>query len=78
MSICAVADRGDHDTFDLGAEWLGARLEVATGGHIRAEVEALRLGDMKVAAHLLGIVWNTGAADVRRVHGAARAARSVG
>ena len=27
MSICAVADQGDHDTFDLGAEWLGARLE---------------------------------------------------
>ena len=27
MSICAVADRGDHDTFDLGAEWLDAELE---------------------------------------------------
>ena len=27
MSICAVADVRDHDTFDLGAEWLQARLE---------------------------------------------------
>ena len=27
MSICAVADRADHDTFDLGADWLKARLE---------------------------------------------------
>ena len=27
MSICAVADHRDHDTLDLGAEWLDARLE---------------------------------------------------
>jgi DNA-binding transcriptional ArsR family regulator len=58
MSICAVADRGDHDTFDLGAEWLGARFE-SLPEDLRAEVEALRLGDMKVAAHLLGIVYET-------------------
>ncbi|HYK06744.1 MAG TPA: metalloregulator ArsR/SmtB family transcription factor [Gaiellaceae bacterium] len=58
MSICAVADRGDHDTFDLGAEWLQTRLETVPED-VRAEVEALRLGDMKVAAHLLGIVYET-------------------
>jgi DNA-binding transcriptional ArsR family regulator len=58
MSICAVADRDDHDTFDLGAEWLQTRLE-AVPEDVRAEVEALRLGDMKVAAHLLGIVYET-------------------
>ena len=27
MSICALGDRDDHDTFDLGEEWLKARLE---------------------------------------------------
>jgi DNA-binding transcriptional ArsR family regulator len=58
MSICAVADRADHDTFDLGAEWLQARLETLPDD-VREEVEALRLGDMKVAAHLLGIVYET-------------------
>jgi DNA-binding transcriptional ArsR family regulator len=58
MSICAVADRGDHDTFDLGAEWLQAQLE-SVPEDVRDEVDALRLGDMKVAAHLLGIVYET-------------------
>ena len=59
MSICAVADRNDHDTFDLGAEWLQARLESVPGRRPRTDVETLRLGDMKVAAHLLGIVYET-------------------
>ena len=27
MSICALVDRDDYDTLDLGAEWLQARLE---------------------------------------------------
>ena len=58
MSICAVADRGDHDTFDLGAEWLQARLE-SVPDDLREQVLELRLGDMKVAAHLLGIVYET-------------------
>ena len=58
MSICAVADVGDHDTFDLGAEWLQARLD-SIPDDLRAEVLELRLGDMKVAAHLLGIVYET-------------------
>ena len=59
MSICAVGDRGDHhDTFDLGAEWLRARLD-SVPEDVRAEVEALRLGDTKMAAHLLGIVYET-------------------
>ena len=76
MSICALADRGDHDTFDLGAEWLQAQLESVPAGP-RDEVDALRLGDMKVAAHLLGIVYETPQpADVRRLHGAARGDRS--
>ena len=58
MSICAVADQGDHDTFDLGAEWLQARLE-SVPDELREQVLELRLGDMKVAAHLLGIVYET-------------------
>ena len=58
MSVCAVAHPEDHDTFDLGAEWLRARLETIPED-LREGVEALRLGDMKVAAHLLGIVWET-------------------
>jgi DNA-binding transcriptional ArsR family regulator len=58
MSICAIAHPEDHDTFDLGAEWLRARLETVPSD-LRADVDALRLGDTKVAAHLLGIVWET-------------------
>ena len=58
MSICAVADRGDHDTFDLGAEWLETQLE-SVPDDLREQVLELRLGDMKVAAHLLGIVYET-------------------
>jgi len=58
MSICAVGDRDDHDTFDLGAEWMQARLE-SVPEDVRADVDTLRLGDMTVAAHLLGIVYET-------------------
>ena len=58
MSICAVADRDDHDTFDLGAEWMQARLE-SVPEDVRADVDLLRLGEMTVAAHLLGIVYET-------------------
>jgi DNA-binding transcriptional ArsR family regulator len=58
MSICAVADRDDHDTYDLGAEWLRARLETLPPDLVET-VEELRLGSMKVAAHLLGIVYET-------------------
>ena len=58
MSICAVGDVSDHDTLDLGAEWLQARLD-SVPDDLREEVLGLRLGDMKVAAHLLGIVYET-------------------
>jgi DNA-binding transcriptional ArsR family regulator len=58
MSICAVADRDDHDTFDLGADWLRARLETIPPDLAEA-VESLQLGSMKIAAHLLGIVFET-------------------
>jgi DNA-binding transcriptional ArsR family regulator len=58
MSICAVADPADHDTFDLGGEFLRARLE-AVAPDLRAAVDELLLGSHKVAAHLLGIVWET-------------------
>src|SRR5512145_164172 len=58
MSVCAVGDRADHDTFDLGPEWLRERLEALPPDLIEA-VDALSLGSMKVAAHLLGIVVET-------------------
>jgi len=58
MSICAVADVSDHDTFDLGPEWLQQALE-SVPADVRADVLGLRLGDLKVAAHLLGIVYET-------------------
>jgi DNA-binding transcriptional ArsR family regulator len=58
MSVCAVADREEHDTFDLGGDWLRARLETIDPD-LRDAVLELRLGTMKVAAHLLGIVWET-------------------
>jgi DNA-binding transcriptional ArsR family regulator len=58
MSICAVSDRDDHDTFDLGEEWLKARLE-AVPEDLRDTVDELMLGKLKLAAHLLGIVLET-------------------
>ena len=58
MSICAVADRSDHDTFDLGADWLREKLETVPAD-LREAVEWMLLGSHKVAAHLLGIVYET-------------------
>ena len=58
MSICAVSDRDDHDTFDLGEEWLQARL-AAVPKDLLDTVNTLMLGKLKVAAHLLGIVLET-------------------
>src|SRR6187200_285806 len=58
MSICALGDRPDHDTLDLGAEWLQARLE-SVPPDLLAGVDELQLGSMKLAAHLLGIVLET-------------------
>ena len=58
MSICALGDRADHDTLDLGAEFLTAQLE-AVPRDLMATVDELTLGSMKVAAHLLGIVLET-------------------
>ena len=76
MSICALGDREDHDTLDLGAEWLKAKLD-AVSPDLMAIVDELMLGSMKAAAHLLGIVLRDAeAADVRRVPRAARGDRS--
>jgi len=58
MSICAVADVADHDTFDLGAEFLAARRQAAPADLLEA-VDSMLLGSHKVAAHLLGIVYET-------------------
>ena len=58
MSICALGDRDDHDTLDLGAGWLKAKLETVPPDLVAA-VDELMLGSMKVAAHLLGVVLET-------------------
>jgi DNA-binding transcriptional ArsR family regulator len=58
MSICALGDRDDYDTFDLGDEWLKERRETVPPDLLEA-VDALKLGELKVAAHLLGIVYET-------------------
>jgi hypothetical protein len=58
MSICALGDREDHDTLDLGAQWLAARLEAAPRDLLEG-IDELMLGSMKVAAHLLGVVLET-------------------
>jgi DNA-binding transcriptional ArsR family regulator len=58
MSICALGDRDDYETFDLGLEWLNARRESVPQDLLDA-VDELMLGSMKVAAHLLGIVYET-------------------
>src|SRR5215207_6842457 len=58
MSICALGDRADYETLDLGAEWLRARLE-SVPPDLLAAVDELTLGSLKVAAHLLGIVLET-------------------
>ena len=58
MSMCALGDRDDYETLDLGAEWLRARLE-SVSPDLLAAVDELTLGSLKVAAHLLGIVLET-------------------
>jgi DNA-binding transcriptional ArsR family regulator len=58
MSLCALGDRDDHDTFDLGPDWLRERLEEVPPDLLEA-VDELKLGSMKVAAHLLGLVFET-------------------
>ena len=58
MSICTLGDRDNYDTFDLGDEWLKARRE-AVPPDLLESVDALKLGELKVAAHLLGIVYET-------------------
>jgi DNA-binding transcriptional ArsR family regulator len=58
MSICALGDLGDYDTFDLGADWLHARRATVPQDLLDA-VDELMLGSMKAAAHLLGIVYET-------------------
>jgi DNA-binding transcriptional ArsR family regulator len=58
MSLSALADRDDHDTFDLGGDWLRAKLETVPSD-LLAGVDELQLGSMKVAAHLLGLVLET-------------------
>src|SRR5829696_1294032 len=58
MSICALGNRVEHDTLDLGREWLEARLDTVPRD-LLAGVDELLLGSMKVAAHLLGVVLET-------------------
>jgi DNA-binding transcriptional ArsR family regulator len=58
MSIYAVSDREAYDTFDLGAEWLQARIETIPDD-LLAEIEAPELGSPKIVARLLGIVYET-------------------
>src|SRR5687767_7393821 len=58
MSICAVGHPAEHDTLDLGVEWLSARLETLPA-ELREGIDALQLGKMKISAHLLGLVWET-------------------
>ena len=58
MSLCALGDGEDWDTYDLGADWLQARAE-SLPAELREAADRLMLGSMKVAAHLLGIVWET-------------------
>jgi DNA-binding transcriptional ArsR family regulator len=58
MSICVLGDRDDYDTFDLGDEWLKARI-ASTPRDLLDTVDELMLGKLKLAAHLLGIVLET-------------------
>ncbi len=58
MSICVLGDLGDYDTFDLGEPWLTALRETVPPD-LLAVVESLKLGELKVAAHMLGIVFET-------------------
>jgi DNA-binding transcriptional ArsR family regulator len=58
LSICALGDRADYDTFDLGPDWLNAKLATVPPELLQT-VDELTLGSGKVAAHLLGIVLET-------------------
>lgn len=58
MSICVLGDRDEYDTFDLGEAWLKARRKTVPPDLMEA-VDSLKLGELKLAAHLLGIVYET-------------------
>src|SRR5687768_15871835 len=58
MSISALGDRRDYDTYDLGAELLNDRREQIPPD-LLAAVDELMLGAGKVSAHLLGLVLET-------------------
>ncbi len=58
MSICVLGDRDDYETFDLGEAWLKTRLG-RVPPDLMAAVDELMLGDLKLAAHMLGIVYET-------------------
>lgn len=55
MSIAALGDQGDYDTFDLGADWLEKK-RAAVPPELIDTVDRFALGSGKVAAHLLGVV----------------------
>jgi DNA-binding transcriptional ArsR family regulator len=57
MSICALVDRDDYDTLDLGAPWLQARLATVPKDLLDA-IDEVTLSS-KVAGHLLGVVLET-------------------
>ena len=76
MSICALGDRDDHDTLDLGAEWLQAKLDdraARPAGDRRRADARLDEGRGPPARDRPG---DTEAADLRRVPRAARGDRS--
>ena len=58
MSICALGDRDDFDTLDLGADVAGGAAR-AVPQELLATVDELTLGSRRSPAHLLGIVFET-------------------
>ena len=57
MSICALVDRDDFDTLDVGSQWLEAVLETVPKDLLGA-IDEVTLSS-KVAGHLLGVVFET-------------------
>ena len=58
ISIAALGDRAEYDTFDLGAEWLEAK-RASVPADLFEPVDRFALGPGKVAGHLLGLVADT-------------------
>jgi DNA-binding transcriptional ArsR family regulator len=58
LSIVAVLDHDDADTYDIGPEWV-AEMRTRAGDDLIARLEAISFGDSDTFRHLLGIAYDS-------------------